>query len=83
MIALKYIGFAILATLVNLASQYCSFLVYNQAYSLYLALFIGTIAGLVTKYILDKKYIFYHTPQNRNQDPHPSRRLRRHAPETA
>jgi putative flippase GtrA len=31
-------------------------------------MFIGTLAGLVAKYILDKKYIFYHTPQNKTDD---------------
>jgi len=36
--------------------------------SLYLAMFIGTLAGLVCKYILDKKYIFYHKPKSKSQD---------------
>jgi len=33
-----------------------------------MAMFIGTLAGLVAKYILDKKYIFYHTPKDKSDD---------------
>jgi len=28
----------------------------------------GTLFGLITKYILDKKYIFYHTPKDKKDD---------------
>jgi len=31
-------------------------------------MFFGTLAGLVAKYILDKKYIFYHTPKDKKDD---------------
>jgi putative flippase GtrA len=31
-------------------------------------MFVGTLAGLVTKYILDKKWIFYHTPKDKKDD---------------
>jgi putative flippase GtrA len=31
-------------------------------------MFSGTLAGLVVKYILDKKYIFYHMPKNKKED---------------
>jgi putative flippase GtrA len=48
--------------------QYFSFLVYSDFGSLYVAMFFGTLAGLVAKYILDKKYIFYHTPKDRSDD---------------
>ena len=36
--------------------------------SLYVAMLFGTVAGLVTKYMLDKKYIFYHTPADKTDD---------------
>lgn len=68
MIALKYTLFAVISTLFNLLFQYLSFLVYVGFASLYIAMFIGTLAGLVSKYILDKKYIFYHTPKNKTDD---------------
>jgi putative flippase GtrA len=31
-------------------------------------MFCGTIAGLLTKYVLDKKYIFYHKPKSKKED---------------
>jgi putative flippase GtrA len=58
---IRYIIFAIISTIVNLSFQYISFFVYGGSFSLYIAMFVGTLAGLVVKYILDKKYIFYHT----------------------
>ncbi|MDF1884240.1 GtrA family protein [Sulfurimonas sp. SAG-AH-194-C21] len=60
MIAIRYIFFAIISTIVNLFFQWLSFFVYSGFLSLYLAMFLGTLAGLVLKYILDKKYIFFH-----------------------
>ncbi|MFA6197075.1 MAG: GtrA family protein [Sulfurimonas sp.] len=68
MIAIKYSLFAILSTLFNLFFQYISFLVYMGFGSLYIAMFFGTLAGLVVKYILDKKFIFYHTPKDKKDD---------------
>lgn len=67
-ISFKYILFAIASTLVNLFFQYLSFAFYNGYLDLYLAMFVGTFAGLVLKYILDKKYIFYHKPKNKKDD---------------
>ena len=68
MIAIRYILFAIASTIVNLLFQYLSFLVYEGFLDLYVAMFIGTVAGLVLKYILDKKYIFFHTPKSKKDD---------------
>ncbi len=68
MLAIKYTIFAIISTLFNLLFQYFSFLVYEGFASLYLAMFIGTLAGLVVKYILDKKFIFYHKVENKKDD---------------
>lgn len=31
-------------------------------------MFIGTVAGLVVKYVLDKKFIFFHVVENRKDD---------------
>ena len=58
MIAIKYTEFAILATLVNLLFQFVSLLIYTDFASLYIAMAVGTLAGLVTKYILDKKFMY-------------------------
>ncbi|PHS56189.1 MAG: polysaccharide biosynthesis protein GtrA [Sulfurimonas sp.] len=68
MIVLKYALFALLSTILNIAVQYLSFLIYDGVLSLYLAMFLGTLAGLVLKYILDKKYIFFHTPKSKKDD---------------
>ena len=68
MIALKYSLFALIATGFNLLFQYLSLLVYADWGSLYLAMFLGTLVGLVCKYILDKKFIFYHTPKSKTHD---------------
>ena len=68
MIAFRYVLFAIISTIVNLAFQYLSFVLYEGFLALYLAMFVGTFAGLVLKYLLDKKYIFFHTPKNKKDD---------------
>lgn len=68
MIAIKYSIFAVISTLFNLLFQYFSFQFYAGFGSLYVAMFFGTLAGLVAKYILDKKYIFYHTPKDKKDD---------------
>jgi putative flippase GtrA len=67
-IAIWYIIFALVSTLVNLGFQYVSFLTYHGFGSLYIAMFIGTLSGLIVKYRLDKKYIFFHTSKNREED---------------
>jgi putative flippase GtrA len=68
MLVIKYSIFAAISTLFNLLFQFLSFTIYDGIGSLYIAMFIGTLAGLVMKYILDKKWIFYHTPQNKKDD---------------
>lgn len=68
MLAIRYLFFALLSTLVNLLFQFLSFTLYNGWGALYVAMFIGTVAGLVLKYVLDKKYIFFHTPKSRKDD---------------
>lgn len=68
MIAIRYTLFALLSTALNTAFQYISFLIYEGFLSLYIAMFAGTAAGLISKYILDKKYIFFHIPKNKKDD---------------
>lgn len=67
-IVFKYINFAIASTLVNLLFQYISFYFYNGFLSLYVAMFFGTLSGLILKYILDKKYIFYHETKTKKEN---------------
>lgn len=68
MLAIKYTIFAVISTLINLLFQYFSFGLYEGFGSLYVAMFIGTLAGLVVKYILDKKFIFYHVVEDKKDD---------------
>ncbi|WP_291319985.1 GtrA family protein [Desulfonatronospira sp.] len=56
--AFLYAVFALTAILVNLGTQMLSFSLYQGALDLYLALACGTFTGLLTKYLLDKRYIF-------------------------
>ena len=60
MIAIRYTTFAIISIFVNLAFQYFSFKIQTRFEPLVIAMLVGTLAGLVTKYLLDKKFIFNH-----------------------
>ena len=64
-ITILYIFFALLSTGVNLITQWFIFILFSNTFTIYIALFIGTFTGLVTKYFFDKKWIFYYTPKNR------------------
>ena len=68
MIVLRYAIFATLSTVLNMGLQFLSFYIYDGFLSLYVAMFFGTLGGLVLKYILDKKYIFFHTPKSKKDD---------------
>jgi len=68
MLVFKYALFAAVSTGVNLILQYITHHFYNGFGALYVAMFVGTLAGLVAKYFLDKKFIFYHTPIDKKDD---------------
>jgi putative flippase GtrA len=57
-LALKYSAFALLATVLNLLSQEIVVQTYTGNHALYLAMAVGTLSGLISKYWLDKHYIF-------------------------
>lgn len=54
----NYTIFALLATTANIGSQDIFLRVYNNDYSITASILVGTVIGLLVKYILDKKYIF-------------------------
>ena len=56
---LRYGLFAVIATLINLATQAGAFQLYSGPFSLTVALVLGTGTGLLSKYILDKHWIFF------------------------
>ncbi|QFU07519.1 GtrA-like protein [Rhodobacteraceae bacterium THAF1] len=55
---LRYTCFAVLATILNLGVQRIVLAAGEGAVVFALAVFAGTLAGLVLKYALDKRYIF-------------------------
>lgn len=55
---IRYALFAVVAMALNLASQELSLLVYSGPLTLYVAILAGTGVGLVSKYFLDKLFIF-------------------------
>lgn len=67
-LAIKYLLFAILATGINIGTQYTSLSIYSGQFSLYLAMIWGTLAGLIVKYVLDKKYIFQFQTKDIKED---------------
>lgn len=60
-LVIRYTAFAIVATFVNLAAQRLVLLHGENNYHFIAAVAIGTLAGLVVKYVLDKHWIFYDT----------------------
>lgn len=68
MIAFKYTLFSVIAILLNIFFQYLSFQVYKGDFSIYIAMFNGTLVGLIVKYILDKNFIFYYKTKSKKDD---------------
>jgi putative flippase GtrA len=61
-LVLRYATFALLATAVNILAQEITLVAYHGRNALLLAVMVGTAAGLLLKYQLDKRYIFKFTP---------------------
>jgi putative flippase GtrA len=64
MIFVKYVSFAVFASFVNLFSQWLIFKFFFNDYILIFAISIGTFLGLITKYYLDKNWIFEYSNQS-------------------
>lgn len=59
---LRYAAFAVLAILINLGMQrLCLTYLGDRSLALPVAIFLGTLAGLLVKYVLDKRWIFHDT----------------------
>ena len=58
MIFLKSTFFALIASSVNLFSQWVIFNFFSSGLTIFFAIIIGTLLGLLTKYYLDKNWIF-------------------------
>lgn len=68
MILTLYALLAVLATAVNIGSQYVMIWLYAGPYAIPISIFVGTLVGLVLKYFLDKKYIFKFRTNNMSHD---------------
>lgn len=58
-LALRYTLFAVIATIANLATQRLVLVAGDGAGAFMAAVGAGTLVGLVIKYLLDKRWIFY------------------------
>ena len=67
-ISLKYTGFALLASAMNLFVQEISIQIYSGSFDIYVGILNGTIIGLIFKYNLDKNYIFIYHPRKTTDD---------------
>ena len=63
-----YVTFAIFSTFVNLTFQWLMFAYIAHELVFLLAIITGTTAGLVIKYMLDKKWIFDYQSVNFRED---------------
>jgi putative flippase GtrA len=67
-IAVKYALFAGLATGLNIAVQRGVGQIVQGPLSLYIVIVSGTTAGLIVKYLLDKRFIFHYQPLSRSDE---------------
>ncbi|MBM7038060.1 GtrA family protein [Vibrio ulleungensis] len=66
--SMLYIAFAIVATIVNLFTQEITSIFFKYEHEIIVSMLTGTLAGLVVKYLLDKKFIFRFETKNQKQD---------------
>ena len=55
---LRYVAFAVVATVINLGLQRAVLAIRSDETGFVLALVLGTVGGLVVKYVLDKRWVF-------------------------
>lgn len=63
-LVIQYTLFAIAATAANIAAQDLFIRNYKGSWDILISVIIGTVVGLVVKYILDKRYIFSFRARN-------------------
>ena len=57
-LALRHAAFAAAVTAANVATRCVSSTLYTGRYALYAAMAAGTLAGLIAKYALDRRFVF-------------------------
>lgn len=60
----RYVFFAVLAVIANLGAQRAVFVFGDDALVYSIAVLVGTLIGLLVKYCLDKRWIFYDTDRS-------------------
>lgn len=63
-LAVMYALLAAIATAANIAAQDVTVRIYHGAFSVMVSVLVGTAVGLVTKYLLDKRFIFRFKARN-------------------
>lgn len=66
--AVRYALFAAIATAVNLGAQALVQVLIREPIGLYIAILVGTIVGLICKYLLDKRWIFRFTSRSHTHE---------------
>ena len=64
----RYALFAVVATLINLATQRAVLTLFGTGPGFGLAIFCGTATGLLAKYVLDKRWIFFDNMQEMRRE---------------
>lgn len=68
-LAALYVFFAALSTLANIASQWVvAAFAAGLSHEIYLSMAVGTVVGLVVKYVLDKRWIFRYATRDSLHD---------------
>lgn len=68
-LAALYVIFAALSTLANIASQWVvAAFAAGLSHEIYLSMAVGTVVGLVVKYVLDKRWIFRYATRDSLHD---------------
>ncbi len=67
-LAISYAIFALIATAANIGAQDLVIRAYSGAFDVLASVIVGTGAGLVVKYVLDKRYIFRFHARNAIHD---------------
>lgn len=63
-LTILYSGFALIAIACNIIVQDISYRGYQGPFAITLSMILGTLAGLIVKYALDKAYIFHFHTKN-------------------
>lgn len=67
-LVIAYATFAALSIAVNICAQALAMMLYAGRGAIPFSIAIGTAAGLISKYVLDKRYIFLHRSSDTRQE---------------